>query len=140
MPIYKATANGQVAMSAQEESDFLAERNDVNMLKKQRRNDIKRKLRMQLDTATLDGAKIASFRDDLQDGAWIITQGIATTYAILADDTPVILNASKIQAVLNYRVACSENAKTHWIAMNALSDADAIRNYDISTGWPSTSL
>lgn len=101
---------------------------------------------------TIEGFTYRDFQQTLDDGSTVnaldVTKAIldagGNRYAVVSDNGGnIIMNATKLTAILTYMYNCSETAITHYQAIQALTTKSEIKVYvslNLKTLWPDPAL
>jgi len=92
------------------------------------------------NAGVMSNIEIGNILNEIQDAALMITNSFSTDYAVVYDGNALVLNGAKLATIYGYKKSCSDNAKAHWAAINALTTIQEVEDYDLSTGWPNTAL
>jgi len=147
MPLYKATAAGQVQMTAKEESDFLAEQSERDSVpnKKARIRALinEEKKAREFAGVTVDGVQYSTdfaSRLELSNAYIYLVRNPQGTVNLETKTGDIVeLNADQIDAVFDavngYVSDVATARKTHFDNLRGLTK-DNIDSYDVKSLWP----
>lgn len=109
-------------------------------LKAELKNKLKAEYAARMNAGVMSGIEIGNILNEIQDAAIMITNSFSTNYAVVYEGNALILNGAKLATIYGYKKNCSDNAQTHFVAIQALTTIQEVQDYDLTTGWPSANL
>lgn len=149
MTMHRATAEGDIPLTPDEEAEVLAERAEYDSLaNKKRRLKArlhKKRLEVEHGGAIVAGAAVATDAESQMRIFNALSFTARNPARVLKrrnnDGTFSNVNASQMvalaDAVGEFVAKCGDNEAAHVAAIDALPTTGAVDSYDITTGWPS---